>query len=166
MKHLAIVLAVALIAIRASAQEKIFNEVAAIDNVTSVYISPAMLRLAGSSQVVTGKMGGLSTLTKDLQSVELLSSDDYVAVSRAVPICKRIIKSNGMSELAVIKEAGNGGYAEEVSIYADSDTTCRSEGMPVRRVVIMTSSGEEFSLISLEGLLDLTAVMNAYQEEH
>lgn len=168
MKYLLITIAISLLTtIGAEAKEKMFAEASTIPNVTSVYISPAMLRLAGSSKVVIEQMGEMSSFTKDLNSVEILSSDDDLAVRQAVPVCRHIIEKNGLSELAVIKENGDDDYAEVISIYADKDVADTDGDTTVlNRVVILTSSADEFSLICLEGKLDLSAVVDAYNDGH
>ncbi|MDE5553762.1 MAG: DUF4252 domain-containing protein [Muribaculaceae bacterium] len=140
---------VAFAAIKAAAQTKIFKEAAAIEGVTSVYISPSLLNLGAD----IGMLGyGLDDAVVDLNGLEVITST-YSLVDRkkVKDLCNKVIDSLGTELLIDINEEG-----ENVRLFAELD-----EGSPYAKQMVLEidEPKDNYTVIYIRGKIDMSKII-------
>lgn len=151
MKRFSLILITAIIvmlsACSCSAQAKIFKEAASIEGVTSVYISPFMLKMAGS---MTDDLGnGLDDAVKEIKGLEIISCEKASSIPRVKAICEPILAKMGLEVVTEVTEDD-----EKVTIYAK----VIPETTDAEIIVVETSEPGEYNLIYIKGRIDLTQI--------
>ena len=130
-------------------QPKLFKEAAAIEGVTSVYISPALLK-AGAD---VGPLGyGLDDAVKELRGLELISTElDETRHYKVREIGNRVIAEKNVELLVDINEGG-----EKVRLYAvlDKDTPFASE-----LFLELDQEFAHYTIIYLSGKIDISKLI-------
>ena len=133
----------------AAAQTKIFKEAAAIEGVTSVYISPSLLNLGAD----IGMLGyGLDDAVVDLNGLEVITST-YSLVDRkkVKDLCNKVIDSLGTELLIDINEEG-----ENVRLFAELD-----EGSPYAKQMVLEidEPKDNYTVIYIRGKIDMSKII-------
>ncbi|MBD5316377.1 MAG: DUF4252 domain-containing protein [Bacteroides sp.] len=145
-KTLFIALVVATMAVSCKAQ-KIFSEVASVDGVTSVYLSPAMCKMAK-----LGSMGLPADGIKDLKCVEIINCEDAQALPKVKSMCESTI---GNLNAEVLTEVSDNG--EQVRIYGIPASPEIPEVLSA--IVIEAAEPGQYSAIHIVGTFDLEAII-------
>lgn len=136
-------------AIEVSAQTKIFKEAAAVEGVTSVYISPSLLNLGAD----IGMLGyGLDDAVVDLKGLEVITST-YSLVDRkkVKDLCNKVIDTLGTELLIDINEEG-----ENVRLFAELD-----EGTPYAKQMVLEidEPKDNYTVIYIRGKIDMSKII-------
>lgn len=151
---LLIALIVAIAGSTANAQNKMFDSLAKMDGVTSIYVGKPMLKIAGNSANLFGNMGfDASSLLSKLDAVEVITCDEGVNTAPIVKAMQDLLAS--MKDLEVVTEINNNDSgnndADNVSIYLQSiPGTDRYKAL-----IVAVFSNSEPTLVALSG--DFTA---------
>ncbi len=134
------------------AQSKIFKEAASIDKVTSVYISPTLLKL-GASYDNLGH--GLDDAIKELNALEVITCDEDV---QKIPLvkgkCRPIIDKLGCEVLMEVNDEG-----DKVTIFAKIiPNTDIAEVI----VVEVDEPDDEYTVIYIKGKIDVKELAKEY----
>lgn len=134
------------------AQAKIFSEAAKIEGVTSVYISPMMLKLGASYSDLDY---GLNNAVKELKAIEIVSCDRSANVPTVRQICNPIVEKIGGELLMELSDAG-----DKTTIYA----VMASESGYADKIVVEVSSRFEYTVIYIVGKIDLKVLAAEYDK--
>ncbi|MDO4318963.1 MAG: DUF4252 domain-containing protein [Bacteroidales bacterium] len=138
-------------------QAKVFKEVASMPDVTSVYIGPAMLRLAGGAASVGG-YGEYSQYISDLKSIEVISCEKASSIEKVSAACDRML---AQMHYEILLEANE--EDEHAIIYG---------GIPdgenpdiLDDIVIVSREKGEFSLVYIRGKINVGEMVKEISPE-
>lgn len=130
-------------------QPKLFEEAAAIEGVTSVYISPALLKVGAD----VGPLGhGLDEAVKELRGLELISTElDEQRHYKVREIGNRVIAAKSVELLVDINEGG-----EKVKLYAalEKDGHFASE-----LLLELDQEFAHYTIIYISGKIDISKLI-------
>lgn len=130
------------------AQSKLFKDAAAIEGVTSVYVSPMLLKLGGSE----AKVGhGLDDAVKELTAFEVISTEENCKdLKKVAELCRKKIAAMTCDVLMEVNDED-----ETVKIYANVP-----EGSEYADLLMIEVNGtEEYTLVYVKGKIDLAKIM-------
>ena len=133
--------------IQANAQLKEFEKYADTKNVTYVFISKFMLRMAGKEAAPSVPGVNTQSLMKKLNGIQIISSDNKNAIARLKADAQSIVKQGKCELLMQVDEDG-----DKVRIY-------HREGKQQSVVIMMADEEDEFSVIVFSGTFTLDDVM-------
>lgn len=137
--------------------KKQFADIASNDDVTSVYISKTMLKLAGS---VGGDLSddiNVKALIKDLDSIEILTCENASKVKKIAPVIEQRIAA---LKADVLMEANEDN--ENVIIYGTPDPQNENK---ISNLIIYTRESGELNLVVLSGTIDMAQVSSMISKE-
>ena len=133
------------------AQDSRFDKFADMEEVTSVYISKAMLSLMPDMQSEGGNIGSIAS---KLDNIRILSCDKPAIIDKMKKEFAFINSKNGYEELMRIKDKG-----EKTTIYLKQDKNKKKE------FVLMTGEKNEFTVIIITGNLTLKEIQGIVNKE-
>ncbi len=137
----------------ASAQKHVFQKVADMPEVESVFVGSAILKMADGVSKVTG-YNKYTRSVKNIESIEVISCESPNAIPNVVAECRRIIDSMG---LEVILEANESD--EQSMIYGGPIV----EGQATMSSLIVTNiERNEFSLVYIRGDINISDVVSGF----
>lgn len=156
MKKFSLILIAALITLTMPqsciAQSKIFKEAAKIDNVTSVYISPTLLKLGVRHQSALGH--GLDDAIQELSALEVITCDeDESKIPDVKNICKPIIKSMNCEVLLDVNDEG-----DKTTIYAKIIPNTDIAEL----IIVEVDEPDEYTVIYIKGKVDIKKLAEEY----
>lgn len=131
----------------ANAQVKEFEKYSDTKNVTYVYISKFMLKLAGANASPSVPGVNTKSIMNKLTGIQIITSDDKSAATRLKTDTQNIVK-NGKYELLMQVDEDE----DKVRIY-------HREGKQQSVVVMLTEEDEETTVIVFSGTFSLDDVM-------
>lgn len=152
MKKIGLVIMLALVALIGTqsciAQSKFFKEAASVEGVTSVYISPLLLKLGGSET----KVGhGLDEAIKELTAFEIITTEDNCKdIRKVAELCRKKIADLKCDVLMEVNEED-----ENFKIYANVPEGSEYADL----LMIEDDEPEEYTLIYVKGKIDLAKIM-------
>lgn len=147
MKKFIISLIIATIALAASAQSDIFKSCEKIPDITTVYISKAMMSLIGSVDLKCDGVD-LSGIASKVDNIEIIQGEDKAA--KALGEKARSLTSSGYENLMRIKDDG-----ENVALYMRKLSPKKFE------YVLTTDEDDESTVIIFTGELTIAEVLAA-----
>ena len=140
------VLAMAMMSLQANAQVKEFEKYADTKNVTYVFISKFMLRMAGKAN--TPSVPGVDTksLMNKLTGIQIITSENEAASARLKTDAQSVVKQGKYELLMQVDEDD-----QKVRIY-------HREGKKQSAVVMMADEDGEFAVIVFSGTFTLDDV--------
>lgn len=131
-----------------NAQAKVFKEAAAIEGVTSIYISPLLLKMGG-----TKSLGhGLDDAVKEIKAFEMIESEQTgERQAKVVDICRKKIASLGCELLMEVNDD-----EDKVKIYA---SVPKGSEYADQLIIEVDETGKEYVVIYVKGKIDLQKVM-------
>lgn len=137
--------------------KKQFADIASNDDVTSVYISKTMLKMAGS---VGGDLSddiNVKALIKDLDSIEILTCENASKVKKIAPVIEQRIAALKADVLMDANEDN-----ENVIIYGTPDPQNENK---ISNLIIYTRESGELNLVVLSGTIDMAQVSSMISKE-
>ncbi len=137
--------------------KKQFADIASNDDVTSVYISKTMLKMAGS---VGGDLSddiNVKALIKDLDSLEILTCENASKVKKIAPVIEQRIAALKADVLMDANEDN-----ENVIIYGTPDPQNENK---ISNLIIYTRESGELNLVVLSGTIDMAQVSSMISKE-
>ena len=137
--------------------KKQFADIASNDDVTSVYISKTMLKMAGS---VGGDLSddiNVKALIKDLDSIEILTCENASKVKKIAPVIEQRIAALKADVLMAANEDN-----ENVIIYGTPDPQNENK---ISNLIIYTRESGELNLVVLSGTIDMAQVSSMISKE-
>lgn len=135
------------------AQAKLFKSAAGIKGVTSIYISPTMLKL-GASFSDLGH--GLDEAVSDLKALEIITCEEENKLPHVKETCQQVISSLGGELLLEVNEDD-----EHVVIYG---TVPEGETYAEELVIEVSDEDDgEYTVIYLKGKIDMAQIAEQYQ---
>lgn len=137
--------------------KKQFADIASNDDVTSVYISKTMLKMAGS---VGGDLSddiNVKALIKDLDSIEILTCENASKVKKIAPVIEQCIAALKADVLMDANEDN-----ENVIIYGTPDPQNENK---ISNLIIYTRESGELNLVVLSGTIDMAQVSSMISKE-
>lgn len=134
------------------AQSKIFKEAAKIDNVTSVYISPTLLKLGARQQGYLGH--GLDEAIMELSALEVITCDeDASKIPQVKSLCEPVIKAMKCDVLLDVNDEG-----DKTTIYAQI-----APGTNIAELIIVkVEESDEYTVIYIKGKVDIKKLAAEY----
>ncbi|MBR6036575.1 MAG: DUF4252 domain-containing protein [Bacteroidaceae bacterium] len=145
------VLAMAMMSLQANAQVKEFEKYADTKNVTYVFISKFMLRMAGAGSAPSVPGVDTKSIMNKLNGIQIISSENKNAIARLKTDAQNIVKQSKYELLMQVDEDG-----DKVRIY-------HSEGKQQSVVVMMADEGDEYTVIVFSGTFTMEDVMKMTQ---
>jgi hypothetical protein len=145
------VLTLAMMSLHTNAQVKEFEKYADTKNVTYVFISKYMLRMAGKASSPSVPGVDTKSLMNKLNGIQIISSTDESAAARLKAETKALVKQGKYELLMQVDED-----EQKVRIY-------HREGKQQPAVVMMADEEGEFSVIVFSGTFTLEDVMKMTQ---
>ena len=135
------------------AAQKTFSEVSNMKGVTSIYIGPTMLKLAGSSIDIGGKQDAvdLKKLSKGLSSIEIVQCDNDLS-EEVEKACKKILSQYAFE---IITEVSEDNQNVEISSVLNDD------GKSMNMLLITVKEKNELVYILMKGKIDTETLLNA-----
>lgn len=130
------------------------SEVSSIKGVTSVFVGPAMLKLADSSMNLDADKSAIDTskLLKDLTSIEIITCEDKNVAEKAKKECDRVL-SNFPFE--VITEVTNDEQNVDISGVFEED------GKTISMLLISVTEPDEATYVLMKGKIDIETLNSA-----
>lgn len=152
MKKIGIIIVLALVAFVGTqsciAQSKVFKEAASIEGVTSIYISPLLLKL-GTTPAELGH--GLDDAVKEISAFEVITAEENCKnLPKVAESCRKIIAGMGCEVLMDVNEDN-----DKVKIYA----SVPKGGTYADKLIIEVDEGKEYTVVYVKGKIDLEKVM-------
>lgn len=123
------------------AQGSFFDKFADMDDVTSVYISKAMLSLMPDMKAEGVNIGGMAS---KLDNIQILSCENPAVIAKLKKELQYISPKNGYEELMRVNSEG-----EKTTIYLKQKKNVKKE------FVLINSEEDEFTIIVITGDLSL-----------
>ena len=137
--------------LQANAQVKEFEKYADTKNVTYVFISKLMLRMAGKSSAPSVPGVDTKSLMNKLDGIQIISSEDKNAIARLKTDVQAIVKQGKYELLMQVDDDG-----DKVCIY-------HKESKRQSVVVMMADEGEEYTVVVFSGTFTMEDVMKMAQ---
>lgn len=128
-------------------QAKVFKDAASLPDVTSVYIGPALLKMAGSASTMGG-YGDYSQYVSGVKNLEILTCESPRAIDRLATVCDSIISTLHYEVMLDANEDN-----EHTVIYAgvpDQENPSVIEGL-----LIVNREKNEYNLVFIRGKIDI-----------
>lgn len=146
-----VVLVLAMLSLQANAQVKAFEKYADTKNVTYVFISKYMLRMAGKASTLSVPGVDTKSLMNKLNGIQIITSEDETASARLKAETQALVKQGKYELLMQVDED-----EQKVRIY-------HREGNRQSAVVMMADEEGEFTVIVFSGTFTLEDVMKMTQ---
>lgn len=131
-------------------QAKVFESVAKLPDVTSVYIGKAAMRMAGGAAMVSSELSGASAdAIKKINSLEIITCENKKSIPAAEAKVAEIIAK---LKLEVLVETNEGD--EKAIIYGGVPVEGDSDY--VQNILIYNSTPSELNLVYIDGRINLT----------
>lgn len=137
--------------LQANAQVKEFEKYADTKNVTYVYISKFMLRMAGASFAPSVPGVNTKSIMNKLNGIQIISSENKNAIARLKTDAQNIVKQGKYELLMQVDEDD-----QKVRIY-------HIESKRQSVVVMMADEGEEYTVVVFSGTFTMEDVMKMAQ---
>ena len=137
--------------LQANAQVKEFEKYADTKNVTYVFISKFMLRMAGASSAPSVPGVNTKSIMNKLNGIQIISSENKNAIARLKTDAQNMVKQGKYELLMQVDEDD-----QKVRIY-------HIESKRQSVVVMMADEGEEFTIIVFSGTFTMEDVMKMTQ---
>mgnify|MGYP003293657585 CR=1 FL=1 len=145
-KGVIIAIMLSLVSLTVSAQIKALEKYSDTKGVTYVYISKAMLRLAGEFATPSVKDADMSSIMSKMDAVQIVTSDDKDAASELKRDAENIVKSYDYEILMQVDDEG-----DKVRIY-------HHEGKQQSAIIMLTTSDMEVVVMAFTGKFTLSDV--------
>jgi hypothetical protein len=145
------VLAMAMMSLQANAQVKEFEKYADTKNVTYVFISKFMLRMAGAGSAPSVPGVDTKSIMNKLNGIQIISSENKNAVVRLKTDAQNIVKQGKYELLMQVDEDD-----QKVRIY-------HKESKRQSAVVMMADEEDEYTVIVFSGTFTMEDVMKMTQ---
>ncbi len=132
-------------------EQRVFNQVSKNSGITSVYISPAAMRLGLSLMQGDNKTMEMIDLISNPGGMEVVSASTAESVSLLREECVSIIKSLNLVTFVNTEEDN-----ESVNIYVGET----SGDKKVRDILIETSTQTEYVVVYIRGDIDIDSFIN------
>jgi len=132
-------------------QRSVWNELAEMKGVSSVYISKAMFQLMPDMKT---EGLDLTQFIRKLESVQILSSENTVSTMKMKKALQYVAPQNGYEELMRVTEDG-----EKMVIYWKQDKKGKNE------FVLLNDEEKEYTAIVIVGNLTLEEMQKIVQEK-
>ena len=139
------------------AQDSRFDKFADMEEVTSVYISKAMLSLMPDMQTEGVNIGSIAS---KLDNIRILSCDKPAIIDKMKKEFAFINSKNGYEELMRIKDKG-----EKTTIYLKNGKIVKQDKNKKKEFVLMTGEKNEFTVIIITGNLTLKEIQGIVNKE-
>ncbi len=135
------------------AAEKTFAEVSSMKGVTSIYIGPMMLKMAGSGIDLGNGQDAvdLGKLTKGLSSIEIVQCDDDMT-EKVKKICSKTLSKYPFE---IITEINEDNQMVEISGVMNKD------GKSMNMLLITVTESDELVYILMKGKIDIDTLNEA-----
>lgn len=154
MKRIIIIIAILFVSFTANAQDykSLYQKYSDEDNVTAVYISPAMFKLIGKLPEVHINEGDVdfAPLIKSMTGFYMLQTEDKALAEKITKDINRVVDGKKFELLMEVKEKG-----EKVNIFSLGDKDF------LKSLVLTAFQGDETVFISIDGLMRRDDVENA-----
>ena len=104
LRHILIIIAAFLIPAMASAQSSAFEKAAELPDVKYIYLSKSMLSQLSGNDSIDNLSFNLGDITKRLNSLEVLTTNDNSSMEETIPILKGMVKK--MDLISQVKNKG------------------------------------------------------------
>lgn len=135
-----------------AAEKRVFESVAGLPGVESVYVGPAAFRMMGNKNMLKGMAGVPSGITESLQSIkslEVLECDNAASKEYIKAAIEKIVRENNLEIILETNEDG-----ESTRIYAHVP----SEDAPLKDLLIENSEKDEYDVVYIKGTIDIAAL--------
>lgn len=135
-------------------QAKVFKEVAALPNVTSVYIGKAAMRLGMAAAMMDGEIAAMKAI-KDINSLEVINCDHAATIPEATRLADKAIQRLNLELLVDTQED-----REHTAIYggvADDD-----HPDIIHNLLIYNTEPGELNLVFIKGKINVAELMKEY----
>lgn len=139
------------------AQSKLFTDAAKLPDVTSVYVSPAMMKLGGA-MMAASNYNDYKKYIKKIKSMEVLTSDSSESKKKLNAMCDSIIAANKYELL--IETTENNDRTMIYSQVPEDENTTMSNGL-----VIVNSDGSDLSVVYINGQIDVAEIVKEHAEQ-
>ena len=154
MKRIVLIAIILLVSLAAQAQDyrSLYQKYSDEENVTAVYISPAMFKLIGKLPEVHINEGDVdfAPLIKSMTGFYLLQTEDKALAEKISKDTTRVVDGKKFELLMEVKEKG-----EKVNIFSLGDKDF------LKSLVLTAFQGDETVFISIDGLMKRDDVENA-----
>lgn len=142
--------------ITASAQVKAFEKYSDTEGVTYVYISKALLRMAGAFNMPSAPGTNMKNIIPKVDAIQIITSMEDDMASRLKREAENIVKSQNYELLMQVDDDG-----DKVRIY-------HHEGKKQSAIIMLTTSNDETVVIAFTGtftLKDVESMVNGTKKK-
>lgn len=142
--------------ITASAQVKAFEKYSDTEGVTYVYISKALLRMAGAFNMPSAPGTNMKNIIPKVDAIQIITSMEDDMASRLKREAENIVKSQNYELLMQVDDDG-----DKVRIY-------HHEGKKQSAIIMLTTSDDETVVIAFSGtftLKDVESMVNGTKKK-
>lgn len=142
--------------ITASAQVKAFEKYSDTEGVTYVYISKALLRMAGAFNMPSAPGTNMKNIIPKVDAIQIITSMEDDMASRLKREAENIVKSQNYELLMQVDDDG-----DKVRIY-------HHEGKKQSAIIMITTSDDETVVIAFSGtftLKDVESMVNGTKKK-
>ena len=147
MKRIIITLAATLLCLAASAQDykSLYMKYSDYDNITAVYVSPAMFKLIGKVPEVHINEGDvdLAPMIKSMTGFYMLQTEDVELGDKIAKDLKKIVDGKNMELMMEVKDKG-----QKVKVFSVGDKEF------IKSMILTLAEGSQRMFISIDGLIN------------
>ncbi len=132
-------------------QGKIFKDVSNLPGVTTVYIGPAMMKLAGTGMAMSDDKD-YAKYVKDIKSIDVMTCEEASSVPQVRALCDSIVEAR---QFELLLESNDDG--EHTSMYG---RVPENEGDFIEDLLIYNVSAKECNFVYIRGKVDVGAIMS------
>ena len=142
----------------------IFPDVSKIPDVTSVYVGKALLRAAGSQNMIGSGTVDLGKLAANIDQLQVVMSEKKKSSKQLREIFNNYMNANrDYSILAQVQESDDKkGNGQEVTIYAQENP---ANPDIIKDAIIVVRDEEEFIFVGIMGEIPLQALMSTLGQD-
>jgi len=147
------ILAISLCGTVACASGRLLPNLTKQDGLTSVYVGKALLNMAGISRGVNIPGVNMSVMSKNLDSIEIITAETPSATKYLRPLATAAI--NKIKDLELAMENVDGDSSTHIYVKSSPD------GKAYTRMIILVSDIDEYTVIDMKGSLPIES-LNGY----
>lgn len=136
------------------ADDRIFPKYPGGMKISTVYVSPAALKLGLSLTSKDSKINSLKSLMKKPESIEILNTRRDSSFSVLNRECKKKVKELKMELILNCSQKG-----EKVNIYIGKIINSNE----IKDIMIETEDADEYSIVYIKGIINAKELLNRYK---
>lgn len=145
-----LVAAVAIFGTMSCSAQRIFSNIPSGDGITKVYVSKAMMKMAGPLSGDNMNFGIPKSAVKSIDGIEVISVDNKKAASQVAQMCKKALEGFNLLPITEVESDG-----QNVNIYITPDSANPSIS---KNLIILVDSRKDYQAVAFHGTFNVDSL--------